>query len=166
VETRSSRRATLSLPSDTEILIVRDFDAPKALVFDAWAKPEFIRRWYGCRQFTMTACDVDFREGGKWRWVLRNPEEGVDHAFSGVYREIAYPDRLVFTELYEMVPGSDHVVTLTFDEQNSVTRLTMRIRHQSQQHRDGHLHAGMEPGMQETLDRLEELLAVIHRSSN
>lgn len=159
METRSSRGTRLSLPSDREILIVRDFNAPKSLVFDAWSVPEYVRRWQGCRQQTMLACEIDFREGGAWRWVLRDLTSGVDHVFSGEYRLIARPDRLEFVERYEAVPGSDHTVTLTFEEQDRVTTMSMRILHRSAQNRDGHLASGMERGLEDMFDRIEELTA-------
>jgi len=160
VETPSRRRAQLTLPSEKEILIVREFDAPKHLVFDAWSKPEYLRLWYGCQQMGTPVCELDFREGGQWRVALRDPTD-VDHVFSGEYRAIERPDRLVFTERYEVVPGSDHVVTLTFSEQNGVTTLAMNILHQSAQHRDGHLQSGME----ESLSRLDELVTSLAAAS-
>jgi uncharacterized protein YndB with AHSA1/START domain len=158
VDTTTSYRATLTLPSDKEILIVRDFKAPSARVFDAWTKPEYIRRWYGCETMDMHLCEVDFQEGGSWRFALRDAD-GIEHAYSGEYQTIVRPDRLVFTERYEPVPGSDHLVTLTFTEQRGVTTMSMHLLYPSTQHRDGHLKAGMESGVQETLNRLEAVLA-------
>jgi uncharacterized protein YndB with AHSA1/START domain len=157
VETLSRYRAELSLPSDTEILVVRNFQAPKRLVFDAWSSADHLRRWYGCEQMAMPVCEVEFREGGRWRVVQRD-DSGTDHALSGEYRDITRPDRLVFTERYENIPDTDHVVELTFSEHNDVTTLTMRIEHRSKAHRDGHLQAGMEPGLQDSLARLDALV--------
>ena len=154
MEKRTSR---LTLPNDNEILIVRDFAARKHNLFDAWRKPEWIARWYGCENQEMSVCDVDFREGGAWRWGLRDPSDGVDHVFSGVYRAIDRPDRLVFTERYEAIPGSDHVVALGFEERAGVTTMTMRIIHQSKEGRDGHLSSGMESGLDPSFDRLEQV---------
>jgi uncharacterized protein YndB with AHSA1/START domain len=162
--TSTSRTATLSLPSDTEILVVRDLPAPRILVFDAWTRPDYVRRWYGCADFAMTVCDVDFREGGRWRWALRNPAEGVEHVFSGEYCESARPERLVFTERYEAVPGSDHVVTLTLTERDGITTLSLHILHQSRQARDGQLQAGMEQGMELSLGRLDALVSSLQGS--
>jgi uncharacterized protein YndB with AHSA1/START domain len=153
--------AKLSLPSDTEIIITRDFNAPRALVFEAMSKPEHVKRWYGLRYMPMPVCEIDLRVGGTWRFVLRDPESGIDHAFSGEYREIAPPDRIVFTERYEAIPGSDHVVTSTLTERDGKTTLTAHILYASKEHRDGHLASGMEHGMQETYDRLDELLATL-----
>lgn len=160
MERQPSGKAKLSLPSDTEILIERDFNARKANVFDAWNKPEWIKEWYGCADQELVVCDTDFREGGAWRWVLRSGP--VDHAFSGNYRVIDRGNRLVFTERYEMIPGSDHIVALTFDEKpGGVTKLSMRIVHESKAGRDGHLQSGMESGIQISLDRIEELASSV-----
>jgi uncharacterized protein YndB with AHSA1/START domain len=157
VERKPSGKAKLTLPSDTEILIEREFKARKASVFDAWCKREWIAQWYGCADQQLTTCETDFREGGEWRWVLRDATSGVDHAFSGRYRSIDRPNRLVFSERYEAIPGSDHTVALTFDERDGVTTLSMRIIHESQANRDGHLKSGMESGIQESFDRIEQL---------
>jgi uncharacterized protein YndB with AHSA1/START domain len=151
--------ATLSLPSDREISIVRDFKAPRDLVFDAWSKAEHVRHWYGMCHFTLTTCDLDFRVGGKWRFVMHDPERGADHPLSGEFTEIRRPDRMVFTERYEPVPGSEHVVTLTFEETNGVTRFEQRMFYPSVEARDGHLRSGFEPATQESLRRLEEFLS-------
>lgn len=148
------KRTKLSLPNDREILIVRDFNARQSNVFDAWCKPEWIAQWYGCSAQTMSRCEVDFREGGAWRWGLR--DETFEHVCSGVYRQIERPNRLVFTERYEAIPGSDHVVSLGFEERAGVTTMTMRIIHESKEARDGHLSSGMETGLEESFDRLEQ----------
>ncbi|HKE17783.1 MAG TPA: SRPBCC domain-containing protein [Kofleriaceae bacterium] len=159
------RRAVLSLPSDKEILVVREFKAPKAWVFDVWARQDWVRRWWGCRTHEMTRCELDFRVGGRWRFGTRSPGDPTEHVLSGEYREIARADRLVFTERYEPVPGSDHVVTITFDERQGITTMTMHIAHQSAAMRDGHLHSGMEAGLQESLERIDELLAAVAPAS-
>jgi len=156
------KRTKLSLPSDTEILITRDFKARKPNVFDAWVKPDWVAAWYGCAEQRMTVCELDFREGGAWRWGLRD-EAGFDHVFSGVYRQIDRPNRIVFTERYEAIPGSDHVVALGFDEHGGVTTMTMRIIHASKAARDGHLSSGMETGLEDSFERLE---AVATRGSS
>lgn len=150
---------SVTLPSDREILITRVFHAPPQLVFEAWTQPEHVKRWFGgCSSMTMTLCEIDLRVGGQWRYVLHDSANEMEHVFSGEYREIASPDRLVSTERYEPVPGSDHLNTLTLTEQNGKTTLQILIQHQSQEQRDGHLQSGMEAGLRETLNRLEELL--------
>lgn len=156
--------ARLTMPSDREIVITRDFAAPRALVFEAWSTPEHVRRWYGLRRLTLPVCEMDFRPRGAWRFVLRDTLAGVDHAFSGEYREILPPERIVYTERYEAIPGSEHVVTILFAERDGRTTLTEHVLYASPEHRDGHLQSGMEAGMQETFDRLDEALASMTRT--
>ena len=159
--TTSKPRATLTMPSDTELVITREFNAPRALVFEALSKPEHVKRWYGLRQLTMPVCEIDFREGGKWRYVLHDTVHGMDHAFSGEYKEIDAPARIVSSERYEAIPDSDYLATVTLDEAGGRTTLTSHLVYQSKAHRDGHVMSGMEAGMQETYERLDELLATL-----
>src|ERR671930_2727594 len=105
----TTNRAKLTMPSDTELVITREFNAPRDIVFEALSKPGHVKRWYGLRHLTLPVCEMDFRVGGKWRFVLRDPNEGVDHAFSGEYREIVRPERIVQTEWYEAIPGAEYV---------------------------------------------------------
>jgi uncharacterized protein YndB with AHSA1/START domain len=155
MEPLSTHHATLTLPSDTEIVIVRDFAAPRGIVFDAWSRPELIRQWYGCPEMSVPVCDVDFRVGGHWRVVLR--DSSGDHAMSGEYQAIAPPERLVFTERYERVAAPPHVVTLTLSEHGVGTRLVMHFRHRSPEARNGHLQSGMDTGLEFMFTRLEAL---------
>jgi uncharacterized protein YndB with AHSA1/START domain len=148
----------LELKSDFEVVITRTFAAPRHLVFDAMTKPEHVKRWYGLKVLTMVICEIDLRVGGRWRYVLRAPD-GIEHGFTGVYREIVKPEQLVCTENYEALPpGHEMLVTVTFDEQGGETTVTSRIIYQSQADRDAHLQSGMEVGMRETFERLAELL--------
>lgn len=152
---------TVTMPSDKEIVIMRAFNAPRRLVFEAWTKPEHVRHWYGLRFLTMTLCEIDLKVGGKWRYVLRAPDGG-EHGFSGEYQEVTPHERLIYSEVYEALPpGHDYLVTTTFDEQTGKTTLTSRMLYKTKEDRDGHVASGMEPGMTETLDRLEELLATL-----
>lgn len=151
---------TLTVPSDTEIVIERSFNAPPSLVFAAWTKPKHVRRWYGLHFLTMTVCEIDLRVGGKWRYVLQGPD-GSEHSFSGEYKEIMPPERLVYSEGYEAMPGHDYLVTTSFREENGKTRFTSTMLYQSKADRDGHAASGMEPGMRETLDRLEQFLITL-----
>jgi uncharacterized protein YndB with AHSA1/START domain len=150
--------ATLEHPSDCETLLTRMFDAPPHLVFDAWTKTEFVQRWYGMRDFKTTTCEIDLRVGGKWRWVQTMPDGG-EVGFSGKYREIDRPHRLVFSEEFEAMPGTEYLVTLDFADQNGKTKLTTHMLYKSQEHRDGHLQSGMEWGTNEVYARLDELFA-------
>jgi uncharacterized protein YndB with AHSA1/START domain len=159
-----SGSAKLSLPSEREIIITRDFNAARALVFDAFTRPEHVKRWYGLRSSVLSVCEIDLRVGGAWRYVLRDPDSGAEHAFSGEYQEIVRPERLVCTERYEAVPGSDHLCTVTLTERAGKTTLHNHMQYPSVAQRDGHLQSGMEPGMQQTLDRLDELLQTLART--
>lgn len=158
---RSKPVVTLSTPTDRELVITAVLDAPRELVFEAATKPEHLKRWWGIRRSTMTHCEIDLRPGGAWRYVLRDNETGREDAFSGVYREIAAPERLVYTEGWEALPGHDYVVTATFDEKDGKTTLTSRLYYKSVEDRDGHVQSGMEPGMRETYDRLGEYLTTL-----
>lgn len=161
-ETTSNRHgsAVITLPSDTEYLITRSFDAPADLVFTALTTPEFVRRWWGFETSEWLVCDVDFRVGGKWRYLIR--DEGMEVGFFGEYREIDRPNRLVFTEMYEGVPdpGPDsHPVNIvTLDEADGVTTMTVLVQHASKEDRDAVLESGMEGGMQVSYNRLEDLV--------
>jgi uncharacterized protein YndB with AHSA1/START domain len=149
----------VTLPTDTQILITRDFDAPRHLVFRAFTTPELVKRWWGAKRGTVTLAQVDLRVGGTWRWVSMT-DRGFEVAFHGEYREIVPSERIVYTEVYEGVPGGDEapaVVTLTLTEQGGRTRLTQRVDVPSREVRDMIIQSGMEAGMQDAMDLLEEV---------
>jgi uncharacterized protein YndB with AHSA1/START domain len=151
---------TLTLPSDREILVTRVFNAPRQLVFEAWTQPEHVKRWFGgCSSMTVTVCEIDLRVGGNWRYVLQEPGNDTSFVLSGEYREIVPPERLVATERYEPIPGSDHLNTLTLSEQDGKTTLHILIQHESKEQRDGHFQSGMEMGLRQSLNRLEDFLS-------
>ena len=150
--------ATVTLIGDRELVIERTFAAPRTRVFEAITKPEHVRRWYGLRDHSMAVCEIDLRVGGRWRYVMREPG-GQEFAFSGEYRELEPPTRLVSTELFEGMPGTDYLVTVTLDDVDRRTVLRSHLVYQSPKHRAGHIQSGMEWGMNETYNRLEELLA-------
>ncbi|WP_051163370.1 SRPBCC family protein [Nocardia brevicatena] len=151
--------ATLALPSDAETVVTRVFAFPPELVFEMWTDPVHVPRWYGMREFIMSDCRIDLRVGGRWRWAQRN-FDGDEIAFSGVYREIDRPNRLVFTEEFEALPGSEYVVTITFAPHgDGGTLLTTHMRYRSREHRDGHLQSGMEEGTNAIYAQLDELMA-------
>jgi uncharacterized protein YndB with AHSA1/START domain len=152
--TTDTYKATVTLPSDDQILITREFDAPRHLVYQAWTTPELVKRWFGGSHGEVTSAEIDLRVGGKWRYVVSacgGPETG----FHGEYREIVANERIVSTEVYEGAPEAEAVNTLTLTEQNGRTTMTVLIQHQSQANRDGHINAGMETGMNAALDKLE-----------
>ena len=145
-------------PSDCEIVLTRLFDAPRRLVFEAMTKPEHVRRWWGSldERYSMTVCEIDLRQGGRWRFVGRGPHG--EYAFHGEYREIAAPDRIVYTEIYEPFPDVESVVTQTLTEEGGKTRLTVRALYPSMEVRDTVLKTGMEEGAGISYDRLEDLV--------
>lgn len=150
--------AEVTLLSDREFLITRVFDAPAELVFDVWTSPDAVARWFSDETAPVVACDIDLRVGGAWRYVIRTPD-GAELAWSGVYREIDRPRRLVTTEVFEPFPDAEAVNTMTLEERDGATTLRVTVRHASQQARDGRLDAGMEAGMQLALNRVDDLLA-------
>jgi uncharacterized protein YndB with AHSA1/START domain len=156
--TASSGTARVTLPSDTQILITREFAAPRHLVYRAWTTPELIKRWWHAKRGKMTLAEVDLRVGGRWRYVMI-ADGGLEVAFHGEYREIVPNERLVSTEVFELVPDAEAVDTLTLTEQGGRTTLTILVRHQTKAHRDAHLESGMEAGLQDALDLLEQVAA-------
>lgn len=150
------RKATVTLPADDQILITRDFDAPKALVYRAWTTPELVKRWYGGNHGEVTSAEVDLRVGGNWRYVTSGGE-GPEVAFHGEYREIVPNERIVSTEVYEGAPDAESLNTLTLTERDGRTTMTVLVQHQSQANRDAVLQAGMESGMNAALDELEQV---------
>jgi uncharacterized protein YndB with AHSA1/START domain len=148
----------LSLPSDREIVLSRVFNAPRELVFEAHSKREHVERWWGPRGYTLPVCDLDFRPGGKWRFVSRSPD-GQEDAFRGEFREIVPPERIVWTFEWEGLPGHISVETLVFEEiEGGKTRLIGTSVFDSKEDRDGMVESGMEEGAAETWDRLAEHL--------
>ena len=158
---KSKPVVTLSTPSDRELVITAVVDAPRRLVWEASTKPEHVKRWWGSQRFTMTVCEIDLRPGGAWRDALRDNDTGREDGWSGVYREIAAPERAVYTEGWEAMPGHDYLVTATYVEKDGKTTITSRLQYKSIEDRDGHLQSGMESGMRETYDRLGEHLATV-----
>jgi uncharacterized protein YndB with AHSA1/START domain len=148
--------AVVTLPSDTEMLITRSFDAPAELVFKAWTTPELVKRWWGFETSEWLVCEIDLREGGQWRYVIRDRDMEV--GFHGEYREIRRPDRLVSTEVYEGYPEGGSLNTMTLEEVDGVTTMTTLVQHEKPEHRDAQLASGMEEGMQVSYDRLEDLV--------
>ena len=159
---QKNSKLTITLPSDYEIEMKRTFAAPRHLVYEAYSKPEHVKQWWGCNEMKMTVCEIDFRPGGAWRYVLRMPD-GQEHPFKGVYQEIKAPEKLVFTFIYDVDLIRDHpaIETITFVEEQGKTTLTCNIRHKTKEARDGHLQSGMETGAAATFDNLEKLLSTM-----
>ena len=158
VAVASKGTAVVTLPSNTQILITREFDAPKHLVYQAWTTPELIKRWWSANRGQVTQADVDLRVGGRWRWVMVT-DSGFEVAFHGEYRELIPNQRIVCTEVYEGFPEPDAEAlnTMTFVEKDGRTSLTILVQHMSQEHRDAHINSGMEAGMQDAMDLLEQV---------
>jgi uncharacterized protein YndB with AHSA1/START domain len=156
----SSRTATVTLPTDEQILIRREFDAPKHLVYKAFTTPELVERWWTAKRGEMKTCEIDLRVGGKWRYVMQTPD-GIEVGFHGEYREIEPNERIVSTEIFEGMPEGlpeeVSVNTATFTEEDGHTTLTILVQHTSKEFRDGHVESGMEDGLQDALDLLEEV---------
>ncbi|HEX9369098.1 MAG TPA: SRPBCC family protein [Vicinamibacterales bacterium] len=150
-------------PSDREIVLTRLFDAPRRLVFDAMSKPEHVRRWWGQlgEGYSVPICEIDFRPGGAWRFVNRHPKG--EAAFHGVYREINAPERVVFTEIFELFPDVESVVTSVLTEEAGRTRLTATCLYPSKDVRDMVIQSGMARGAGISYDRLEDLVRELQR---
>ena len=151
-----SGKAKVTLPTDEQILIIREFDAPRQLVYEAWTTPELVRRWWSGLRGEMTLAEIDLRVGGMWRYVME-ANAGFEVAFHGEYREIVPNERIVTTEVFEGMPDAQAVDTITFAEVDGRTTLTMLVQHTSKEDRDGHINSGMEGGMQESMDALEQV---------
>jgi uncharacterized protein YndB with AHSA1/START domain len=152
-----SSRAVVTLPSETQIRVVRDFDAPRRLVYKAWTTPELIRRWWSGDRGQVTEARVDLQVGGAWRYVMI-ANEGFEVAFHGEFREIVPEQRIVSTEIYEAMPEAGATVnTATFEEADGRTRLTLVMECPSREVRDGIVSSGMELGLQEALAHLEQV---------
>ena len=152
----SSGAAVVTLPADNEILITREFEAPPELVYRAWTTPELIKRWWSGDRGVVTSVQVDLRVGGMWRYVM-TANGGFEVAFHGEYREIVPNRRIVSTEVYEGMPEAEAVDTVTFTRKGEGTLVTVLVEHDSQEGRDAHINSGMEQGLQEALDHLEEV---------
>jgi uncharacterized protein YndB with AHSA1/START domain len=151
----SSQTATVTLPTDEQILITREFDAPKDLVYKAYTTPELVRRWWSAKRGTMTIAEIDLRVGGAWRYVMATDDGGFEVAFHGEYREIVPNERIVSTEVYEGMPDAQALDTVTFTELDGRTTLTILVQHASKANRDAHIDSGMEDGLQDALDLLD-----------
>ena len=151
--------AIITLPSDTDYLITRSFDAPADAVFEALTAPALVQRWWGFDSSEWLVCDADLRVGGRWRYCTR--DEGFEVAFHGEYLDLQRPARIVSTEAYEGIPDADASATtntLTLDEADGVTTMRVLVQHRSHDDREAVLDSGMEGGMQVSYDRLEDLL--------
>ena len=154
----TSGTAKVTLPADNQIVITREFNAPRRLVWKAYTTPELVKRWWAGDMGTVTSAEIDLRVGGTWRYVMDSG--GHEVAFRGEYREIEAPDRLVNTEIFEGIPEPDEhagLVTVTLTENDGRTFMEMLCDYRDQADRDAVVASGMEGGMQEALDHLEKV---------
>lgn len=149
-------KATVTLPADDQILITREFDAPRHLVYRAWTTPALVKRWWAGKRGEVTIAEIDLRVGGTWRYVMTAHGE-FEVGFHGVYREIVENERIVSTEVFEGAPDAEAVNTLTLSELDGRTTMTILVQHQNQTNRDMQVKSGMEDGMNESLDKLEDV---------
>lgn len=151
-----SKTAVVTLPADTQILISREFDAPRDLVYRAWTRPELIKRWWSGDQGEVTSVEVDLRVGGTWRYVM-TANAGFEVAFHGEYQEIVPNEKIVSTEVFEGMPDAAAVSTTTWTEQDGRTTVKLLVQHSSKEHRDAHVNSGMETGLQSSWAALEQV---------
>jgi uncharacterized protein YndB with AHSA1/START domain len=161
--TPMANKLTVTTPSDREIVMTRVFAAPRALVYECHTKPELVRRWLlGPPGWSMPVCEIDLRVGGKYRYRWRSEESGHEFGVAGVYREIKAPERIVHTELFDGAEmGGESLVTAVFAENAGKTTLTTTMLMQSRQARDEAIKSGMEGGVAQSYDRLEEVMATL-----
>ena len=152
----TSRKAVVTLPTDTQILITREFDAPRDLLYKAYTTPDLIRRWWSGDRGEVTSAEIDLRVGGSWRYVM-TANGGFEVAFHGTFREIVPNERIVSTEIYEGMPDAEAVDIATFTEADGRTTLTILVQHQTKENRDAHINSGMEGGMNEAFEHLEQV---------
>jgi len=159
----SKHKSIVTLPNDRDVVVVRSFDAPRTLVFDAWTQPKLMQRWLlGPPGWTMPVCEMDVRPGGKFRWRWRNVESGAEFGFSGEFQEVVKPSRIVHVERFD--PGDvggemgEALVTAVFTEKNGVTTYSTTIRYASKDVRDAALKTGMTDGMEQSFEQLDALV--------
>jgi uncharacterized protein YndB with AHSA1/START domain len=154
----SKKLEIIAEPGKTSFTTRRIVDAPRALVFDAFTKCEHLKNWMGPKSLTMVSCQTDLRAGGRYRFVFRTPD-GSEVGFSGEFKEVARPERVVRTFVFEPIPDAAALETLELTEADGKTTITTTTLHKTVEHRDGHVNSGMEAGMTEGYARLDELLA-------
>jgi uncharacterized protein YndB with AHSA1/START domain len=158
MQTREPGKLKLTANGDREIVMTRDFNAPRRLVFDAWTKPELVRRWLaGPSGWTMTVCEIDLKVGGSYRYEWTH-ESGNQMGMGGVYREIMVPELLVATEKFDQswYPGGA-ITRTTLAEKSGITTVETTVTYDSKETRDGVLQSPMETGVAASYDRLETL---------
>lgn len=157
--TMTKQSAKVTLPSDTQILITRDFAAPKHLVYRAYTTPELVEQWWHADRGDDCHCEIDLRVGGTWRYTMTAKSGGFPVNFHGEFKEIVPNEKIVSTEVFEGAPEAEALDTVTFSEKDGRTTMAILVNHKNQANRDMHVQSGMEPGLQDALDLLDELAA-------
>ena len=158
-------KAQVTLPSDREVKVTRSFKAARPLVFRAFTEPALVQRWLlGPPGWSMPICEMDVRVGGRYRWRWRSDKDASEFGFTGTFREVQPPSRLVHTEAFDPgsvggeYPGNEALVTVTFAEHGDLTTVTSLIDFGSKEARDAALATGMTDGMEQSYQLLDELL--------
>ena len=149
--------------SDREVVITRTIDAPARLVFEAWSKPEHIKRWFGPVGWPVTMAEMDFRVGGRYRFAMTGHSGKQQTPFGGEYLEIVPNRKIVFTNAFELPHAEEMVMTVTFDERDGKTLVTVRTLFANMAQKATHVGAGFVEGFNSGLDQLEELVAEMGR---
>jgi uncharacterized protein YndB with AHSA1/START domain len=164
--TTTNDKAQVTLPSETEVRVTRDFKAPRTLVWQAHTEAKLFRRWIGGYPgWSMPVCEMDVRTGGKYRWSWRSDEDGKEFGFHGEYREVDAPGKIVSAEYFDpgdiggTMPTNPTIVRTTFTEKNGVTTVVVLIEYGSKEERDGAIATGMTDGMETSYERLDKLVA-------
>ncbi|HEX3618147.1 MAG TPA: SRPBCC family protein [Solirubrobacteraceae bacterium] len=153
--TTTSGSAKVTLPAPDQILIEREFAAPASMVWRVLTEPDLVRRWWHAKRGEITTCEIDLRVGGTWRYAMR-PFNGKEFAFYGEFLEIVPSRKIVQTETFEPFPDAAATNTTTLSEHNGVTQLRILVQHKTVQARDMHINSGMESGLQDAFDLLEQ----------
>jgi len=153
----STGTAVMTFPTDTQILVTREFEAPRHLVWRVWTTPELVKRWWSGKRGVVTLAEIDLRVGGRWRYVMNS--QGTEIAFNGEFREIVPNERIVNTEVYEVMPDDPALNVVTFSEAAGRTTLELLTEVDDAQTRDMILSTGMEAGVQEQMEIIDELVA-------
>jgi uncharacterized protein YndB with AHSA1/START domain len=159
--------AEVTLPSDREVRVIRTFNAPRQLVWDAHTKPELMRKWLGYDGWDMPVCDMDVRVGGTYKWQWKNKEDGKKFGFFGPFTEVDSPSKLVHEQYYDpgdiggaMQADDPCIVSLELNEQNGVTTLVCTMKFASKEARDGAVSTGMTDGMEHSYTRLDDMFKI------
>jgi uncharacterized protein YndB with AHSA1/START domain len=161
----SANAGPVESEADRELLITRSFDAPARLLFEAWSKPEHLKKWFGPVGYPVTMCEMDFRKGGRWRAAMTGPGGKQQTPFGGEYLEIVPNRRIVFSNGFELPGAEKMIMTITFDEMDGKTLLSIRTLFASIAQKATHVGAGMAEGIGSGLDQLTDVVSALKAST-